>query len=111
MTQWMLSLEIFTGAFYNNFPDVEIWGIISYPIKQTCSMHILDLGVLCMMSKNLGGFTAFQTLSKQCTCWDNIRRGGLGLQTYRGRHQTLGLRKYLSRGQPQGCDTSFDGMM
>ena len=57
VSQWLSSLESFTGAFYKKCPDVEFRGILLYLIHQLKTGHVLELGVLRTLIKDAGGYS------------------------------------------------------
>lgn len=57
VSQWLSSLESFTGAFYKKCPDVEFRGIFLYLIHQLKAGQVLELGVLRTLIKDAGGYS------------------------------------------------------
>jgi THO complex subunit 2 len=55
-SQWLSSLETFTGAFYRRCPDVECRGIIRFLVQRLTEGHVLELGVLRTLLKSAGGY-------------------------------------------------------
>ena len=62
--QWFSPLYKFTGTFYNKFTNVEIKVILSYLIKILHNRHVMELGVLNMLTKTIGGYSFAQCESK-----------------------------------------------
>ncbi|KAI2496519.1 Transcription factor/nuclear export subunit protein 2 [Fragilaria crotonensis] len=57
VSQWLQSLEAFTGAFYRACPEVEFRGILSYLVHRLKTGHVLELGVLKTLIKSAGGYS------------------------------------------------------
>lgn len=57
LSQWLQSLEAFTGAFIKKCPDVEFRGILSYLVHRLKDGHVLELGVLKTLLKTAGSFS------------------------------------------------------
>lgn len=57
VSQWLQSLEAFTGAFYRACPDVEFRGILSYLVHRLKTGHVLELGILKTLIKSAGGYS------------------------------------------------------
>jgi len=57
VSQWLSSLESFTGAFYKKCPDVEFRGIFLYLIHQLKNGQVLELGVLRTLITDAGGYS------------------------------------------------------
>lgn len=55
-TQWLSSLESFTGTFYRRCPEVECRGIFRFIIRRLVDGHVLELGVLKTLLKTAGGY-------------------------------------------------------
>jgi len=56
VSQWLQSLETFAGAFYKSFPFVEFRGILAYLMNRIKDGHVMELGVLRALLKNVGGW-------------------------------------------------------
>jgi len=56
VSQWLQSLESFTGAFYKRFPFIEMRGILSYLMRRLKDGHVMELGVLRTLLKTSGGW-------------------------------------------------------
>jgi len=54
-TQWMLSLEQFTGSFWKKFPEVELRGILNFLISRLQAGETAELGVLKSLLSTAGG--------------------------------------------------------
>mmetsp|Transcript_454 Transcript_454/g.661 ORF Transcript_454/g.661 Transcript_454/m.661 type:complete len:1353 (+) Transcript_454:201-4259(+) len=57
MSQWLQSLELFTGSFYKKCPDVEFRGILSYLVHRLKAGNVLELGILKTLIKTAGGYS------------------------------------------------------
>lgn len=57
MSQWLQSLEMFTGSFYKKCPDVEFRGILSYLVHRLKTGNVLELGILKTLIKTAGGYS------------------------------------------------------
>ena len=57
VSQWLQSLEAFTGSFYRACPDVEFRGILSYLVHRLKTGHVLELGILKTLIKSAGGYS------------------------------------------------------
>lgn len=57
VSQWLQSLESFTGAFYKRFPHVEFQGILCYLTKRLSEGQVMELGVLRTLLKNAAGWS------------------------------------------------------
>ena len=57
VSQWLQSLEIFTGAFYKRFPYVEFQGLLFYLLQRLKDGHVMELGVLRTLLKNGAGWS------------------------------------------------------
>lgn len=56
VSQWLQSLESFTGAFYKQFPDISFQGILSYLMYRLKEGQVMELGVLRTLLKTSGGW-------------------------------------------------------
>jgi hypothetical protein len=56
VSQWLQSLESFTGAFYKCFPFIELRGILCYVMRRLKDGHVMELGVLRKLLKTAGGW-------------------------------------------------------
>lgn len=56
VSQWLQSLESFTGAFYKSFPHVEFQGILCYLMQRLKDGHVMELGVLRTLLKDCAGW-------------------------------------------------------
>jgi THO complex subunit 2 len=56
VSQWLQSLESFTGALYKRFPFLELRGILSYIMNRLKDGHVMELGVLRTLLKTSGGW-------------------------------------------------------
>lgn len=56
VSQWLQSLETFTGEFYKCRPFVELQGILSYLMKRLKGGYVMELGVLRTLLKVSAGF-------------------------------------------------------
>jgi len=70
VSQWLASIEAFTGAFYKKCPDVEFRGILCFLIHRLSQGHVIELGVLRTLLKTAGGYgfadyTSSSSLSKE----------------------------------------------
>lgn len=77
VSQWMQSLEAFTGAFYKGFPYMELRGIISYVTKRLMEGHVLEIGMLRTLLKTAGGW-AFSDYSPAASLSMNQLQGRSG---------------------------------
>ena len=57
VSQWLQSLESFTGEFYKKFSDVEFRGILCYLQHRLKEGHVLELGILKSLIKTAGWFS------------------------------------------------------
>lgn len=57
VSQWLQSLENFTGAFYKRFPYTEFQGILCYLLNRVKDGHVMELGVLRTLLKSSGGWS------------------------------------------------------
>jgi THO complex subunit 2 len=57
VSQWLQSLESFTGEFYKRFPAVECRGIFGYLMHRLKEGHVMELGVLRTFLKTSGGWS------------------------------------------------------
>jgi THO complex subunit 2 len=57
VSQWLQSLESFTGSFYKRFPHVEFQGILCYLTKRLSEGQVMELGVLRTLLKNAAGWS------------------------------------------------------
>ena len=57
VSQWLQSLESFTGAFYKRFPFIEFQGILCYLLNRLKDGHVMELGVLRTLLKSSGGWS------------------------------------------------------
>lgn len=56
VSQWLQSLESFTGYFYKRFPSMELRGILRYLIGRLKDGHVMELGMLRTLLKTAGGW-------------------------------------------------------
>lgn len=56
-SQWLSSLESFTGAFYKKCSQVEFRGIIRFVIGRLKDGHVEELGILRTLLKTVGGYS------------------------------------------------------
>jgi THO complex subunit 2 len=57
VSQWLASLESFTGSFYTKCPHVEFRGILWYLIGRLKDGHVDELGILRTLLKTAGGYS------------------------------------------------------
>lgn len=57
VSQWLQSLESFTGEFYKRRPFVEFRGVLSYLIRRLRDGNVMELGMLRTMLKVAGGYS------------------------------------------------------
>jgi THO complex subunit 2 len=57
VSQWLQSLESFTGEFYKRFPAIECRGIFGYLMHRLKEGHVMELGVLRTLLKTSGGWS------------------------------------------------------
>lgn len=57
VSQWLSSLESFTGAFYKKCSQVEFRGIIRFVIGRLKDGHVQELGILRTLLKTVGGYS------------------------------------------------------
>lgn len=55
-SQWLSSLESFSGAFYRKCSQVEFRGIIWFVIGRLKEGHVQELGILRTLLKTVGGY-------------------------------------------------------
>lgn len=55
-SQWLQSLESFTGAFYRRYPLVECQGLVSYLRRRLEDGQVIELGMLHCLLTTVGGF-------------------------------------------------------
>jgi THO complex subunit 2 len=56
VSQWLQSLEAFSGAFFKRYPSIEFRGIISYLMRRLREGHVMELGILSSLLKVAGGY-------------------------------------------------------
>ena len=56
MSQWLQSLEAFSGAFFKRYPSVEFRGILAYLMRRLRTGHVMELGILGSLLKVAGGY-------------------------------------------------------
>ena len=56
VSQWLQSLEAFSGAFFKRFPFIEFRGILSYLMRRLRAGKVLELGILASLLKVAGGY-------------------------------------------------------
>lgn len=56
VSQWLQSLEAFSGAFFKRYPFVEFRGILSYLMRRLCEGQVMELGILSSLLKVAGGY-------------------------------------------------------
>lgn len=57
VSQWLQSLESFTGEFYKRFPGIECRGIFGYLMHRLKEGEVMELGVLRTLLKTSGGWS------------------------------------------------------
>ena len=57
VSQWLQSLETFTGEFYKRRPFVEFRGILSYLMRRLQDGNVMELGMLRTLLKTAGGYS------------------------------------------------------
>lgn len=57
VSQWLQSLETFTGEFYKQYPFVESRGVLSYLMRRLRDGHVMELGILRSVLKVSGGYS------------------------------------------------------
>ena len=56
VSQWLQSLEAFSGAFFKRFPFIEFRGILSYLMRRLRAGKVMELGILASLLKVAGGY-------------------------------------------------------
>jgi THO complex subunit 2 len=56
VSQWLSSLESFTGSFYKRCPQVEFRGLLWYLIGRLKDGHVEEIGILRTLLKTAGGY-------------------------------------------------------
>lgn len=56
VSQWLQSLETFTGELYKKYPFVENQGILCYLMHRLSKGHVMELGILRTLLKTSGGW-------------------------------------------------------
>ena len=56
VSQWLQSLESFTGAFYKKFPMIEFKALLIYLLGRLQDGHVMELGILRTLLKMSGGW-------------------------------------------------------
>lgn len=74
VSQWLQSLESFTGAFFKSFPFIELRGILCYLMRRLKDGHVMELGVLRTLLKTSGGW-AFADYSPAASLSKNQLEG------------------------------------
>lgn len=55
-SQWLQSLESFTGTFYKRYPHVEFQGLVTYLRRRLEEGQVIELGMLQALLTTVGGF-------------------------------------------------------
>lgn len=56
VSQWLQSLESFTGYFYKRYPSMELGGILEYLVERLKAGHVMELGMMRTLLKTAGGW-------------------------------------------------------
>jgi THO complex subunit 2 len=56
VSQWLQSLEAFSGAFFKRYPFVEFRGILAYLMRTLREGNVMELGILASLLKVAGGY-------------------------------------------------------
>lgn len=56
LSQWLQSLESFSGAVYKQFPDIEFQGILFYLMHRLKSGQVMEIGMLRTLLKTSAGW-------------------------------------------------------
>lgn len=57
VSQWLQSLETFSGAFFKRFPFVEFRGMLCYLMRRLREGNVMELGILRTLLKVPGGYS------------------------------------------------------
>jgi THO complex subunit 2 len=57
VSQWLQSLEAFSGAFFKRYPFVEFRGILAYLMRRLREGQVMELGILGSLLKVAGGYS------------------------------------------------------
>ncbi|KAG7357559.1 transcription factor/nuclear export subunit protein [Nitzschia inconspicua] len=90
VSQWLQSLETFTGEFFKRRPFVELQGILSYLMKRLMDGHVMELGVLKTLLKVAGGFD-FADYSPAESLSENQLYGRAGSLTLKKETMSFGI--------------------
>ncbi|KAL3903996.1 MAG: hypothetical protein SGILL_010236, partial [Bacillariaceae sp.] len=90
LSQWLQSLETFTGEFYKRRPFVEFRGIISYLMTRLKQGNVMELGMLRTLLKVAGGFS-FADYSPTASLNETQLKGRAGSLTLTKETMSFGI--------------------
>jgi hypothetical protein len=90
VSQWLQSLETFTGEFYKRCPFVEIQGILSYLMRRLKDGYVMELGVLRTLLVVAGGYS-FSDYSPAASLSENQLHGRAGSLTLKRETMSFGI--------------------
>ncbi len=90
MSQWLQSLEAFTGEFYKRRPFVEFRGIFSYLMRRLRDGNVMELGMLRTMLKVAGGYS-FADYSPTASLNDTQLEGRAGSVALKRETMSFGI--------------------
>ncbi|CAJ1967154.1 unnamed protein product [Cylindrotheca closterium] len=95
VSQWLQSLETFTGSFFTRFPHVELRGMICYLLRRLCDGEVMELGLLRTLLKVGGGF-AFADYSPAASLSTSQLDGRAGWETLQRQTMSFGIEEEFS---------------
>jgi THO complex subunit 2 len=90
VSQWLQSLEAFTGEFYKRRPFVEFRGILSYLMRRLRDGYVMELGMLRTMLKVAGGYS-FADYSPAASLNDTQLEGRAGSVALKRETMSFGI--------------------
>lgn len=95
LSQWLQSLETFTGAFFKRFPFVELRGILCYLMRRLEDGNVMELGILRTLLKVPGG-CSFADYSPAASLSSSQLVGRSGSITLKRETMSFGIAEEIS---------------
>ena len=95
VSQWLQSLEAFTGSFFKRYPHVELRGMICYLLRRLCDGKVTELGLLRTLLKVGGGFS-FADYSPAASLSTSQLDGRAGSETLKRQTMSFGIEEEFS---------------